>query len=209
MVDLNYEPSSFCGPVDMRVARFLEEYRRNTLDPSYLRHIQRYHGGIPGKQYFNADDGNTYRVGRFLTLVDDKSTLEPPTRPSWEFPKRDARIDWSVLTLIDQEGPSCRHLFGGEELLPFAALYWGPHHPDGMSLIDGNVNLLGFLYESKRRRPRVVVWLAHEAQKEYWRWEEALKASGWNEEGKVQYADFTVPVARNFDAFLDILRAEP
>jgi hypothetical protein len=209
MADLNYDPASLCGPADLRVAQFLEEYRGNKLDASYLRHVQKYHGGIPGKQYFDAEDGKTYRVGRFLTLVDDESALEPPPRPSWEQPKRDVRIDWSVVTLIDQEGPSCCNLFGGEELLPFAALYWGPHHPDGMSLTDGNVNLLGFMYESKRRRPRVVVWLAHEAQKEYWRWEAALKASGWDEEEPVRYEDFTVPVASNFDAFLKLLRPGP
>jgi len=202
MVDLGYEPSSLCGPVDMSVARFLEKYRRHKLDLSYLRHVQRYHGGIPGKQYFNAVDGKTYRVGRFLTLVDDKSELEPPPRPSWEFPQRDIRIDWSILTIIDQEGPSCRHLFGGEEIIPFAALYWGPHHPDGMSLTDGNVNLLGFLYELMLHRPRVVIWLAHEAEIEYRRWEEA-------DCDEVRYTDFTVPVAPHFDAFLELLRVDP
>ena len=205
-MDLGYDPASLCGPVDLRVASFLEEYRGNKLDPSYLRRVQKWHGGIPGKQYFDAEDGNTYRVGRFLTLVDKQSELEPPFRPSWEFPKRDIRIDWSVLTLIDQEGPSCRNLFGGEELLPFAALYWGPHHPDGMSLTDGNVNLLGFLYEPECQRPRVVVWLADEAQKEYWRWDEALNA---DEDEPVRYEDFTIPVAPDFDGFLGILRAEP
>jgi hypothetical protein len=193
----------------MRVVRFLEQSRGNQFDLSYLRHIRKWHGGVPGKQYFEAEGGKTYRLGRFLTLVDKESELEPPFRPSWEFPKRDIRIDWSALTLIDQEGPSCRHLFSGEELLPFAALYWGPHHPDGMSLTDGNVNLLGFLYERKQQRPRVVIWLAHEAQQECWRWEAALKASKWDEEERVRYEDFTVPVAPNFDIFLTLLRAEP
>ncbi len=207
-VDLCYDPSSLCGPVDLRVVRFLEEYRGHKFDPSYLRHIQQWHGGIPGIQLFDAEDGKTYRVGRFLTLVDEKSDLEPPSRPSWEFPEGDVRVDWSVLTLIDQEGPSCRHLFGGEELLPFAALYWGPHHPDGMSLTDGNVDLLGFLYEPERQRPQVVVWLAHAAQEEYERWEAALGASRWSEE-PVRYEEFTVPVAPDFDAFLALLRAEP
>jgi hypothetical protein len=209
MVDLSYDPSSLCGPLDMRVARFLEKYRGNKLDPSYLRHAKKFHGGIPGKQYFDAEDGNTYRVGRFLALVDDKSELQPPLRPSWEFPERDRRIDWSIQTLIFQEGPSCRHLFGGEELLPFAALYRGPHHPDHMSLTEGDCNLLCFFYESKKRRPRVVVWFAHKAQQEYWRWEEALKASNWSEEEPVRYEDFTVAVAPHFDAFLGQLRAEP
>ncbi|HTU22907.1 MAG TPA: hypothetical protein VMG10_33020 [Gemmataceae bacterium] len=209
MVDLHYDPSSLCGPVDMHVVRFLEKYRGNNLDPSYLLHISRWHGGIPGKQYFDAEDGKTYRLGRLLTLVDEESELEPPFRPSWAFPNRDIRVDWSVLTLIDQEGPSCRHLFGGEELLPFAALYWGTRHPDGMSLTDGNVNLLGFLYERKEQRPRVVVWLALEAQQDYWRWEKALEACGWDKEEPVPYKDFTVPVAPNFDIFLTLLRAEP
>ena len=124
-VDLAYDPSSLCGPVDLRVARSLEKYRGNKLDSSYVRHVQKWHGGIPGKQYFDAEDGKTYRVGRFLTLVDDESELAPPPRPSWKFRERDIRIDWSILTLIDEEGPSCRNLFGGEELLPFAALYRG------------------------------------------------------------------------------------
>src|SRR5262245_56541492 len=96
-VDLAYDASSLCGPIDLRVARFLEKYRGHKLDPAYLRHLQKYHGGIPGKQYFEAEDGKSYRVGRFLTLVDEKSKLEPPPRPSWEFPKQNIRIDWSVL----------------------------------------------------------------------------------------------------------------
>lgn len=186
-VDLIYDPASLCGPVDMRVAGFLEEYRGHKLDSAYLRHMQKFHGGIPGKQYFEAEDRKTYRVGRFLTLVDEKSELAPPHRPSWEFREQDSRIGWSILTLIDQEGPSCRNLFRGEQLLPFAALYWGPHHPDGMSLTDGNLNLLGFLYESKQ--PRVVVWLAQEAQREYFRCEEA----GCDE---VRYADSPSPWPR-------------
>jgi hypothetical protein len=88
-------------------------------------------------------------------------------------------------------------------------LYWGPHHPDGILLTDGNVNLLGFLYDPQYRRPQVVIWLADEAGKEYWRWEAALKASGWNEDEPVRYEDFTVPVAPRFDAFLSLLRDKP
>src|SRR5262249_49177698 len=159
--------ASLCGPVDMRVVRFLEAYRGNKLDPAYLRHVQKYHGGTPEKQYFRAEDGNTYRVGRFLTLVDEKSALEPPFRRSWKFPDRDVRIDWSVLTLIDEEGPSCRNLFAGEKLLPFAALYTSLHHPDKMGFTDGDCELLCFFYESKAQRPRVVVWLPHKAMQEY------------------------------------------
>ncbi len=204
MADLDYDPASLCGPVDMRVVEYLEKYRHK-LDEAYLDHAQRWHGGIPGKQYFTAGDGKPDRVGRFLTLVDGKSKLTPPHRDSWENPERDVRIDWSVLTLIDQEGESCRNLFGGERLLPFVALYYGPHHPDGMSLTDGYVNLLCFDYAPGAERPRVVLWLADEAREEYFRWSEAVAS---NENEPVRYGDFTVPVAEDFEAFLNMLRTE-
>ncbi len=206
MVDLNYDPSNLCGPVDMRVVLFLEKYRGHKFDPSYLAHVQKWHGGIPGKPYFTAGGRKPDRIGRFLTLVDEKSVLEPPHRPSWEFPKQDIRIDWSVLTVIDQEGPSCLTLFSGEQLLPFAALFYGPHHPDGMGLTDGNVDLLCFFYEPGVRRPRVVLWLAHDALEERFRWDKAFRV---NENERVRYEDFTVPVAQHFDEFLELLRADP
>jgi hypothetical protein len=204
VVELGYDPSSLCGPADMRVAEFVQDYRKHRLDPAYLEHARRFHGGIPGKQYFDAADGKTYRVGRFLTLVDEESELAPPARPSWSNPGRDIRVDWSMLTLIDEEGATARHLFYGEELLPFAALYRGPHHPDQMGLDDGNVDLLAFFYEGGRSR--VVVWLADEAAAEFRRWEAELRR---DEGAHVRYADFTVPVAPDFESFTRLLRAEP
>jgi hypothetical protein len=203
MVDLNYDMSSLCGPADMRVVRFIETYRGNKFDPAYLQHIQQWHGGIPGKQYFDAQDGKTYRVGRFLTLVDEKSTLEPPERLSWENRDRDIRIDWSVLTRIDEEGP-CMQVFSGEKLLPFANLYYREHHPDEMGIgEDGIIDLLAFIYEGKSR-PRVVVNLARKSLDEYFRLEESR-----SEGREVRYDDITVSVAENFDEFLKLLRAKP
>jgi hypothetical protein len=204
MVDLNYDPASLCRPLDIGVVRFLVKYRGHKFDRAYLAHAQKWHGGVPGMQYFTAEDRKVYRVGRFLTLVDEKSKLTPPHRDSWEHPQRDARIDWSVLTLIDEEGRSCRTLFAGERLLPFAALYSGPHHPDKMSLTDGDVDLICFDYAPGAERPGVVLWLTQEAQGEYFRWERILRS---DENGPVRYEDFTVPVARHFDAFLKLLRA--
>jgi hypothetical protein len=195
MTDVDYDNSTLCGPADARVIRNLEKFSGHKLDAAYLRHIKKFHGGIPGKQYFDAQNGKTYRVGRFLTLVDEKSKLKPPERLSWEFGDRDIRIDWSMLTLIAQEGPSCRQLF---ELLPFAALYRGKLHPDEMSLTRAHCDLVCFLYESKRRRPRVVVWLADKSFTEYDRWETA--------EDEVRYDKFTVPVAPHFEEFLELLR---
>lgn len=98
--------------------------------------------------------------------------MEPPPRPSWKFRERDIRIDWSILTLIDEEGPSCRNLFGGQELLPFAALYRGELHPDAVGLTDGDCDLVCFFYESKKQRPHIVIWRANQAHEEHWRWVE-------------------------------------
>ena len=205
MIDLSYDSSSLCGPVDMRVVRYIEEYRKHTFDPAYLRHVQEWHGGVPGKQYFEAADGKTYRVGRFLTLVDEKSELDPPPRRSWEHPERDIRIDWSVLTLIDEEGPVCRHLYGGARLLPFASLYWSSLHPDEMRLSEGVDDLLAFDFEVEER-PRIVICLAGPAQDEFTRWERELVTSAYKV-GEARYDDFMVAVAENFDAFLPLLRS--
>ena len=43
-------------------------------------------------------------------------------------------------------------LFSGEFLLPFAALYFGRHHPDGMCLDRAYVDLLCFYYEPGKAR---------------------------------------------------------
>lgn len=206
MEDLNYDLSSLCGPIDERVVEFVQTYRKHRFEPAYLEHVRRYHGGVPGKQYFTASDGNTYRVGRFMTFLDEESELTPPIRPSWQQPGRDIRINWSMLTQIDEEGPTARHLFYGEELLPFAALYCGQHHPDEMGLDDGNVDFVAFHFE--KEQSSVVVWLADEAGTEFRRWEAALLKKEDQDE-PIRFADFTVMVAPNFTSFLALLRAEP
>lgn len=204
MVDLDYDPQSLCGPVDERVVEFIQSYRKHRFDSAYLEHVRRYHGGVPGKRYFEAADGETYQVGRFLTLVDEESELSPPARPSWTNPGRDIRIDWSVLTLVDEEGATARHLFYGEKVLPFAALYCGPHHPDKMGLDDGNVDLVAFFFGVERSA--VVVWRSDKAAVEFRRWEEELRH---DENAAVQFSDFIVPIAPDFARFLRLLRAEP
>jgi hypothetical protein len=204
MIDLEYDPTSFAGPIDWRVVRFIESYRKHKFDSSYLDHVEKFHGGIPGKQYFTAVNGATFRVGRFLTLVDEETDLQPPFRQSWEFPERDIRIHWSVLTRIDEDGPISRELFAGEVLWPFAALYWGPHHPDEMGTEEGGiVDHLCFHYVSDEKRPSVIVSLAQQAQQEVFRRELGRRYDA------VRYADFTVPVAPHFDAFLELLRRQP
>jgi hypothetical protein len=208
-IDLDYDPDSLAGPPDKRT---LDKHtaRHYVLDRAYLDHARRYHGGIPGKAYLTAPSNEVLRVGRFLTLFDSKSDLPGPHRPSWIIPGRDARIDYSAWTLVGQEGNSCRHLFGGDELLPFAALH-GPHHPDEMDLTDGYVDLLCFFYRDDatkkgERRPNVVRWDANLAREEYWRW---APVTGIDDHEPVRYGDFTEPIAVDFDRFLEMLRDAP
>jgi len=209
-IDLGYDTDSLAGPPDKRALDKLTA-RRYALDRAYLDHVRHHHGGIPGKAYFTTPANEVLRVGRFLTLFDSKSDLPPPHRPSWISAGRDVRLDYSAWTLMDQEGNSCRHLFGGFELLPFAALYHGPHHPDEMDLTDGYVDLLCFFYRDDatkegKKRPRVVRWDAHLAGEEYWRWDEAMRD---DDEEPVRYESFTEPIAANFDRFLSMLRDAP
>jgi hypothetical protein len=206
-IDLAYDPA---GPPDKRTLDKITS-RRYALDRAYLDHVHRWHGGIPGKGYFTTPAGVVRRIGRFLTLFDTRSALPPPYRPA-RLPSsgRDARLEYSAITLIDQEGDSCRHLFGGDELLPFAALY-DPHDPDEMYLTDGHVDLVCFYYpdaatKKGKKRPGVVLWDADRAREEYWRWEEEMEA---DDEAEVRYESFTEPIARNFDRFLKMLRDGP
>jgi hypothetical protein len=119
------------------------------------------------------------------------------------------------VALDGQQGKLCRLTkmrdggggpseFGGEKLLPFAALCRGELHPDGMGLTDGHCDLVCFSYISKNQRPPIVVWHADHAQTEYLRWDQAL-----NTDERVRYEDFTVSVAPHFDRFAEMLRAEP
>jgi hypothetical protein len=207
MAVLDYDPASLCGPVDWRVVRILEKRYGKKLDSSYLGHVQRHHGSVPIHQFLTDANGTDRRVGRFLPLFDNHSELELPFRPSCEFSPRDLRVDWGVLTLVEEEGPTAFCLFGCERLLPFAALYQGSCPPEPASVADGEVDLLCFLYEAEAIRPSVVVWLASEAQAEYDRWADALRSGHWEEE--IRYAAFTIPVAAHFDSFLERLRREP
>lgn len=196
------EPDSFAGKSDSRAIRALEKYRKFKFDPTFIADLPRIHGGIPIAQYFVTPNGNESRIGRLLTLFDRKSKLQPPEQPSWEFPGTDERKVRSIRTLIDQEGPSCRYLFSGERVIPFAALYRGDLHPDDNSLTQIDCNLVCFdnLY---RPVATVVVWHGYAAQDEYMQWE-----SG-DLDAEPNYDAFVEPVADSYPDFLNLLAVEP
>lgn len=181
-------------PVSPKTIEWLQSIRE--LDAAYLAQAGNLHGAVPDKQYFEAANGQTYRVGRFLTLVDDDSELdENPDWRSWEYGE-DARIDWSVSMLKDGDAPIPRGL--GESIVPFAALYSGDVHPDRLGTGEyGNVDLLCFLYGIENERPAIVVWEGAKAPMDY------------TDEEEIEYSDFTIPVAATFDQFMSCLREQP
>ena len=111
------------------------------------------------------------------------------------------RLVRSIRTLVDQEGPSCRYLFDGERLVPFAALYAGECHPDGMSLTQADCDLLCF--DNTTCPPAVVLWHAHKAQSEYMACESA------SVDREVNYESFVERVADSFIHFTAMLTTAP
>ncbi len=197
------QTGSLAGPVDQRAIAALEDYRQFTFDSTYIAALPFIHGGIPVRQYLTTPSGKVVRIGRFLPIVDEHSTLTPPEQPSWETPGRDVRIDRSIETLIDQEGTSCQCLFAGERLIPFAALYAGHIHPDGMSLTSGDCDLLCF--DHLVTPPAVVLWRADDALTEFLR----LDDTPLEEDEPVDYDSFMEPVADCFQTFAELLKDSP
>jgi len=197
------EPKSLAGEIDKKAIQHLEKYRKFKFHPAFLDALPLIHGGIPKRQYFTSPRGNTYRVGRFLTLFDEKSKLPPPFQPDWEFDEYDVRDQRSIFTLIDQEGPSCQLLFSGERVIPFAALYRGQNHPDGMSLTSADCDLVCF--DNASPPGSIVVWHARLAGEEYCR----LDDDDESLDEAPNYDAFLEPVAESFSAFARMLTAVP
>lgn len=202
---LKFEKNSLAGPVDRKALELLQA--RYSLDESYLRLIRKFHGGIPEQQYI-AGKGRSYRVGRFLTVLDTHSNLPGQFQPHFDRTDTDCRIVRSILFAIDGECATSRALYYGERLVPFAAFFAGEHHPDQMCLDRGYVSLLCFDYGTGAR-PAVVVWHAQDAIKEYQKWEVAGCPFKPTKVADVDYTKFTEPIAENFDEFMNLMRSKP
>lgn len=182
-VDLNYDSTSFVGPLDPAgIDRFFFAYRDQPHirpDPAYVRHLGRYHGGIPRKNRFTTATGTERKVGRLLNYATEDS-LPPPFRQSWQGGGADVRLDWSVPYLLSSALADVL----GESLIPFASVYTGAHHPDLMVEWD----ILCFDYRDPARpRPTVVL---------------LDRGRSWVD------AAVTEEVAADFDTFLSTLRGD-
>jgi hypothetical protein len=125
---LRYEPDSFAGPLDRAHVAAVGASLGRRFDPDYLRHLARYHGGVPGKRFFPTAN-NVKVIERFLCMIPD--------------PVADERHGWhDVEVVFDQ----LEDRLGDDEetyLVPFAALFGG--------------DFLCFDYRSGDP-PRVVAW---------------------------------------------------
>jgi hypothetical protein len=75
--DLGYDPTSLLGPLDMTLLASSQQHFQDrgmpiVFDPAYIRHLARFHGGIPKKRCFRAGDGKQYIIERFLHFADEK-----------------------------------------------------------------------------------------------------------------------------------------
>lgn len=210
-IDLDYDPDSFAGPLDLERVRQNEWTRTVNFpwmvyDPSYVKHLQAYHGGSLANGCFRTCRGNTYRLGRFVNFA-TKEALPPPFQPSIVEPRYDARLDWSIgyLEAIANIADGM-----GAFLVPFGILYCGPHHPDDMDPTHSNFVCFDYT-DMYAPRPKVVVWFNDLAVDECFRCEDEEMDLDLGDEDMDPFLDmdtsrFTEEVALNFDEFLTFLK---
>lgn len=139
-------------------------------------------------------EGTRLRIGRFLSLIDQKSKLPGKFLPHFEDPSVDERVMRSIAAIIGFESATSRALHYGERLIPFAALYVGAAHPDEMCMDRYYVDFLCFDYE-KGGEPPVVLWISEKANEDFIRFDEG-------EIDEPNYKKFTKPIAKTFSEFL-------
>ena len=192
---LQCDPQTLAGPIDERVVQKLRG-----LDPAFVAHMAECHGGRPQIGTFDVGS-DRYQIGLFLTLLDNKSELLPPTRPHFDDSRWDERVVNSIWYLTACEHATSRALFGG--LLPFAAVL------DGMCLDRAYVDLLCFDRRAACEQPPVVLWEANRASGAYMDWESLPEEEAFDDAGTIRgvpWDDFIIPVARNYTAFVEGLQ---
>ncbi|MBX9667350.1 MAG: hypothetical protein K2X93_07010 [Candidatus Obscuribacterales bacterium] len=193
MIEFVDEGNASVGAPDKRVIKQIS--KTQSLPPSFLSFCETNHGKTPKRGKIK---GTKLRIGRFLSLVDDKSKLPGPFRPHFEDSSVDERVMRGISAVIGYESATSRALYYGERLLPFAVLYCGDEHPDEMCIDRYYVDFLCFDFEKKPIEPPVVVWHSEKANKEFFKYDE----------GKIEepnYKKFTTPLAKSFAELLELV----
>lgn len=136
-VDLDYDPASLVGPLDLSAVREFEVWWLDhefpfKLDESYIEHLSKFHGGRPRKKCFKTKAGRERVLDRFLNFVTDYKHSELGVY----------HVEVMRCNIEDRLT---------DFLLPFAVLFAG--------------DLLCFDY-SVSETPAVVVWLHEESARD-------------------------------------------
>jgi hypothetical protein len=159
MVDLEYDPSTLLPPCPPERLQKFEKWlcwyweAEVRLPQAYIDHIQRYHGGCPGKACFRTAAGKTRMVGRFFNFLEE-ADLSPPLKPTWRqwSGEPDVRLDYRVEGFLDYEF-WCLRLERARHVIPIAGLDTAGHNCRDMDEID----LLCLDYNAGGE-PAVVAW---------------------------------------------------
>jgi hypothetical protein len=159
MIDLEYDPSTLLPPCPAERLRKFEQWLCSyweanvRLPQAYTDHVQRYHGGCPGKACFRTAAGQTRMVGRFFNFL-QKSDLAPPLTPTWRqwSGEPDVRLDYRVAGFLDYDD-WCVVLERAGHVLPIGGLDTAGHNCRDMDEID----LLCLDYNAVGE-PTVVAW---------------------------------------------------
>lgn len=189
------ELESPIGSPDPRVIKRLEKL--HPLPQSFLAFSSQHHGKAPSDGLIK---GKKLRIGRFLSLIDDKSSLPSPFIPHFEDSSVDVRVMRSIAAIIWFESATSRALYYGERLLPIAALFCGDARPDEMCMDRCYVDFLCLDYddENKTQEPPVVLWQAEKANAEFLLYDE-------DEIDEPRYKRFTKPIAKSFTDLLSLI----
>lgn len=111
-IDLLYDPATFVGPLDEKEITAFEDWLHGSgqakihFGQSYVEHLRHFHGGAPGKRYFQTAHGTKHVIVRFLNFLSAGSghPMEQYSVP----------CIWSMID--DRLGP---------DLMPIAELFAG------------------------------------------------------------------------------------
>ena len=109
MADLEYDPATLLPPCPPERLGKFEEWLRwywaadVRLPRAYTDHVQRHHGGCPGKACFRTAAGRPRMVGRFFNYLEEGDL--PPLEASWRewSGESDVRLDYRVEGFLDYE----------------------------------------------------------------------------------------------------------
>jgi len=112
-MNLGYNLASTVGPLNLERVRAVEKDFQDrdmpiVFDPSYIKHLSDFHGGVPTKRCFKSSKGIEDVIDRFLNFMDYKKNKEDQL--GWY----NVGVSWSLIVgrLNDY-------------LIPFAALGGG------------------------------------------------------------------------------------